>query len=102
MFVVGDTGNDVNEYTLTKPFTFLPNSLASFAAATVANNISPRITAASVDSANTITITYSEDIDVATIDGAGFSLSTGVVHANSDPGGSSRYYHPYSVRHYHL
>ena len=55
------------------------------------NNIAPppRITAASVDSADTITITYSEDVDVATVNGQGFTLSTGTVSANSDPGGSS-------------
>ncbi len=95
MFVVGNDGDDVNEYTLAKPFTLLPNSLASFAAATVANNIAPpdatppSIIAASVDSASTITITYSENVDVSTTDGQGFSLSTGDVSANSDPGGSS-------------
>ena len=89
MFVVGGSGRDVNEYTLAKPFTFLPNSLASFAAATVTNNlITPtRITAASVDSDSSITITYNEDIDVATTDGQGFTLSVGTVSANSDPGG---------------
>ncbi len=95
MFVVGSSGNDVNEYTLAKPFTLLPNSLASFAAVTVTNNIAPpdatppSITAASVDSDNIITITYSENVDISTTDGQGFSLSTGVVSANSDPGGSS-------------
>ncbi len=95
MFVVGSNDDDVNEYTLAKPFTLLPNSLASFAAATVTNNIAPpdvtppSITAASVDSDNIITITYSEDIDVSTTNGAGFTLSTGAVSANSDPGGSS-------------
>ena len=35
MFVLGSNDNDVNEYTLAKPFSILPNSLASFAAATV-------------------------------------------------------------------
>ncbi len=53
------------------------------------DNAPPRITAASVDSDSIITITYSEDIDISTTDGAGFSLSVGVVSANSDPGGSS-------------
>ncbi len=96
MFVVGSLGQDVNEYTLAKPFTILPNSLASFAASPVTNNIAPppdvtppRITAASVDSADTITVTYSEDVDVTTTNGAGFSLSVGEVTANSDPGGLS-------------
>ena len=97
MFVVGNAGDDVNEYTLAKPFTFIINSLASFAAVTVENNIAPSpdvitplsITAASVDSDSTITITYSENVDVSTTDGQGFSLSTGAVSANSDPGGSS-------------
>ena len=97
MFVVGDSGNDVNEYTLAKPFTLLPNSLDSFAAVAVTNNIiapppdvvtpPPSITAAFVDSADTITVTYSENVDVTTTDGAGFTLSTGTVSANSDPGG---------------
>ncbi len=89
MFVVGNDSDDVNEYTLAKPFTFLPNSLASFAASPVANNIAllPSITAASVDSADTITVTYSEDVDVTATNGAGFALSVGTVSANSDPGG---------------
>ena len=54
-----------------------PNSLASFAASPVTNNITPpditppdvitppRITAASVDSADTITVTYNENVDVS-------------------------------------
>ena len=49
----------------------------------------PTITAASVDSDTIITVTYSENVDVSTTNGAGFTLSTGVVSANSDPGGSS-------------
>ena len=95
MFVVGDDNDNINEYALPKPFTLFPqpNSLASFAAFSVENNIPsdttpPTITAASVTSATNITLTYSENIDADSTDGAGFTLSVGQVTANTDPGGS--------------
>ncbi len=95
MFVVGDDNDNINEYALPKPFTLFPqpNSLASFTATLVENNIPsdttpPTITAASVTSATEITLTYSENIDADSTDGAGFTLSVGQVTANTDPGGS--------------
>ena len=95
MFVVGNDGTDVNEYTLSKPFTLLPqpNSLASFAATSVKNNIAsdttpPTITAAAVTSLTEIVLTYSENVDVTTTDGEGFTLSVGTVSANTDPDNS--------------
>ncbi len=95
MFVVGNDGDDINEYTLSKPFTLFPqpNSLASFAADSVINNIPPdttppTITAAAVTFLTEILLTYSENIDVTTTNGQGFTLSVGQVTANTDPAGS--------------
>ena len=95
MFLLDNTNSAVREYALSDPFTLFPqpNSLASFAATSVENNISsdtvpPTITAASVTSATSITLTYSENIDVSTTDGEGFALSTGQVTANTNPDNS--------------
>ncbi len=102
MFVMDSIFDLVNEYALPKPFTLLPqpNSLASFDARSVTNNIAsprgeidpsidttpPEITAAAVTSLTEILLTYSENIDVTTTDGEGFALSDGgTVSANSDP-----------------
>ena len=49
----------------------------------------PTIIAASVTSATEIVLTYSENIDANSMDGAGFALSVGQVSANTDPGGSA-------------
>ena len=101
MFVADFDTFGVHEYALSKPFALFPqpNSLASFAATLVTNNIAsppaeidpsidttpPTITAAAVTSLTEILLTYSENIDVTTTDGTGFALSTGTVHANTDP-----------------
>jgi len=38
---------------------------------------------------NTITLTFSENVDVTTVDGSGYTLSAGTVTVNTDPAGTS-------------
>ena len=59
------------------------NSLTSFAGVAATDGVAPVITAAATGSS--IVLTYSENIDVTTLDGSGFTLSAGDVDANTDP-----------------
>ena len=74
MFVAGSTNDSIYQYALSKPFTLYPqpNSLASFEAAPVTNNIPPDNAPPTVSSiatadTSTINIVLSEDV---TINGA--------------------------------
>ena len=67
-----------------------PAASQTFAGTTpLPDTIPPTITAASMTSATNMTLTYSENIDVTTTNGAGFALSDGgTVSANTDPDNS--------------
>ncbi|MBI4088660.1 hypothetical protein HY415_01040, partial [Candidatus Kaiserbacteria bacterium] len=55
---------------------------------TAADGIAPTFTAARTG-LNTIVLTFSENVDVITTDGSGYTLSAGTVTANTDPAGTS-------------
>ena len=53
------------------------------------DTIKPTFTAVRIG-INTIRLTFSENVDVTTTNGTGYTLSTGTVTANTDPAGSSK------------
>lgn len=53
------------------------------------DTVKPTFTAVRIG-INTIRLTFSENVDVTTTNGTGYTLSTGTVTANTDPAGSSK------------